>query len=147
MYLPMKTTWIIILFWGAFLVLGCGSARQGASGALYGPEWELEYLSGPRIAFEGLFPDKKPAITFQQTNGQVVGNSGCNGYSAPFEVNGSSIRFGEPGPSTLMYCGDGEEFFRNTLQKIDGWSVDSEGKLTLLLGDVPMMRFHKKVSP
>lgn len=127
--------------------LGCGTTRQGAADALFGPEWELEYLSGPRIAFEGLFPDKKPVLTFEQEASRVVGNSGCNGYSAPFELNGASIRFGEPGPSTLMYCGDGEDFFRNTMQKIDGWSVDAEGKLNLLIGEVPMMRFHKTESP
>ena len=135
-----------MLLW-ALLSLGCGSQRQAPESGLYGPEWELEYLSGPRIAFDGLFPDKKPVLAFEQATGMVDGNSGCNGYSAPFELRGPSIRFGEPGPSTLMYCGEGENFFRSGLQKIDGWNIDSEGRLNLLVGEVPMMRFHRMAAP
>lgn len=26
--------------------------------------WELDYISGPRIAFQGLYPNEKPSITF-----------------------------------------------------------------------------------
>lgn len=131
----------------AALIFGCGSKPQPQASALYGPQWELEYLSGPRIAFEALFPDKKPVLTFEQSTGMVVGNSGCNGYSAPFELDGSSIRFGEEGPSTLMYCGEGENFFRATLQKIGGWNIDEQGRLNLLTGEVPMMRFHRRATP
>ena len=127
--------------------LGCGGLKQAPSPALYGPEWELEYLSGPRIAFEALFPDRLPVIAFDQASGQVMGNSGCNGYTAPFELKGSSIRFGEEGPSTLMYCGEGENFFRATMRKIDGWNIDEQGRLNLLIGEVPMMRFHRGAAP
>ncbi len=140
----MKYCYLLFL---AVATLGCQSSRTASADALYGPDWELEYLSGPRIAFEALFPDKKPLITFEQSTGQVVGNSGCNGYSAPFELDGSSIRFGEEGPSTLMYCGEGENFFRSTMQKIDGWNIDEQGRLNLLIGEVPMMRFRKTNSP
>lgn len=135
---------LCLLFLAA--ALGCGSFRQAPATALFGTEWELEYLSGPRIAFEALFPEQKPLLNFEQATGMVAGNSGCNGYSAPFELDGSSIRFGEEGPSTLMYCGEGENFFRGTMRKIDGWSVDADGKLNLLIGGVPMMRFHMKAS-
>ena len=131
----------------AALAIGCGSKPQSHTAALFGTQWELEYLSGPRIAFEALFPDKKPVLTFEQDTGLVAGNSGCNGYIAPFERNGDAIKFGEPGPSTLMYCGDGENFFRSTLQQIDAWTVDADGKLTLLFGEVPLMRFHPMSSP
>ena len=127
--------------------LGCGSSRQAPSPTLYGAQWELEYLSGPRIAFEALFPDRKPVIIFEADTGQVAGNSGCNGYTAPFEVDGPSIRFGEEGPSTLMYCGEGENFFRATMLKIDSWNIDEQGKLNLLIGEVPMMRFHRGAKP
>lgn len=141
---PVKYCYLLFL---AAAALGCHSSRQASADALYGPDWELEYLSGPRIAFEALFPDKKPVITFEQSTGQVAGNSGCNGYRAPFELNGSSVRFGEEGPSTLMYCGEGENFFRATMVKIDGWNIDEQGRLNLLIGEVPMMRFHKTNSP
>jgi hypothetical protein len=41
-----------------------------------------------------------------------------------------------------MYCGEGENHFRNIIRKVDGWRLTEEGKLELLLGDIPMMRFR-----
>ena len=125
------------------LLTGCGGIKSAGPDSLYGQVWELEYLSGPRIAFEALFPDKKPQISFEEGIGYVIGNSGCNGYRAPYDLKGREIRFGEPGPSTLMYCGEGENHFRNIIAKVDGWELTDEGKLELLTGDVPMMRFKK----
>ncbi len=125
----------------------CGTPKNsGGPGFPYATTWELDFISGTRIAFEGLFPDRKPVLTFDAGESTASGNSGCNGYSAPVEISGSSIEFGQPGPSTMMYCGPGENQFREMLQKVDGWEVNSNGKLTLLLGDIPMLRF-KQVSP
>jgi heat shock protein HslJ len=125
------------------VLTACGGIKSAGPDSLYGWAWELEYLSGPRIAFKALFPDRKPQISFEEKTGFVAGNSGCNGYRAPYEVKGQDIRFGEPGPSTLMYCGEGENHFRNIIGKVDGWQLTNEGKLELLIGDVPMMRFKK----
>ena len=90
-----------------------------------------------------MFSDKKPQLEFNREEGIVTGNSGCNGYSAQFKVDGNTISFGEPGPSTLMYCGEGETFFRNTIKKVNRFKIDENGKLNLMLNDVPMMRFKK----
>ena len=105
--------------------------------------WELEYLSGPRIAFQGLFPDKKPWITFNQTTRKVEGNSSCNGYAAKYTSEGNHISFGEPDPTTMMYCGEGENFFLNTMKKVNQYTIDADGKLNLMMDEVPMMRFKK----
>lgn len=121
----------------------CGASKSATEASLYGTVWELDYISGKRIAFEALFPKKKPQITFDRTAGKVSGNAGCNGYSAPFTLSGTAISFGEPGPSTLMYCGEGEKDFLNMMQKIDRYSFDTEGKLNLQFGDVSLMRFKK----
>jgi heat shock protein HslJ len=111
---------------------------------LYDTTWELEYISGPRIAFEGLFPDKKPFIKFNKETNEVAGNAGCNGFMAPYTLKGKSIDFGDQGPTTMMYCeGGGEQTFLQTIQKIDSYSIDKEGKLNLLIKDIPMMRFKK----
>lgn len=110
---------------------------------LYNTLWELDYLSGPRIAFEGLYPDKKPKITFNKTTNKVEGNNSCNGYSADYILNGNEISFGEPGPTTMMFCGEGEKFFLTTIKKVNTYTIDSDGKLNLMIGDVPMMRFKK----
>src|SRR5690554_7428111 len=38
--------------------------------------WELDYISGPRIAFDGLFPNRKPEITFNLPEKKATGNGG-----------------------------------------------------------------------
>ncbi|WP_420457824.1 lipase family protein [Neolewinella sp.] len=117
------------------------TAAMQTEKTVYGTNWELEYLSGPRIAFTGLFPDQRPRITFDPTTKLVQGNSGCNGYSAPYKLAGDTLTFGEPGPTTMMYCGEGEGFFLRTLRQIETYHVDENGNLLLLVDDVPMMRF------
>ncbi|MGJ8591146.1 MAG: META domain-containing protein [Aquaticitalea sp.] len=141
----MKTQSIVFVLFLS-LVMACGSQKEMTnSDQLFGPTWQLEYMSGPRIAFDGLFPDKKPEITFNKTTNKVTGNNSCNGYSASYTLNGKSISFGEPGPTTMMYCGEGEQQFLNMMSKINAYSFDADGKLNLMIDDVPMMRF-KKVS-
>ncbi|MCO6176414.1 META domain-containing protein [Flavobacterium sp. NRK F10] len=126
----------------AFLILvtifteSCSSTQKTADENIYGKTWELEYLSGPRIAFEGLFPDKKPMISFNKETQKVEGNAGCNGYSADFTINGDAISFEEPGISTMMYCGEGEPFFLKTVKLVNKYKIDENGKLNLMIGDV-----------
>ncbi|MEJ2585730.1 MAG: META domain-containing protein [Robiginitalea sp.] len=138
-YTTIRLPVVLLLFLAA-----CGGTKLSGPDSLYGPVWELEYLSGPRMAFEGLFPDRKPQISFEKETGEVIGNSGCNGYRAPYELQGQKIQFGEPGPSTLMYCGEGENHFRRIIRQVDRWRLTENGKLELLLEDIPMMRFEKK---
>lgn len=139
----MKTTKIISVF-ALLLILGsCMTMKKSTDSAIYGNTWELEYLSGPRIAFAGLYPDKKPTITFNEATKKVEGNNSCNGYSAEYVMTGNQISFKDPGMTTMMFCGEGEKFFLNTMKKVNSYKIDAEGKLNLLTGDVPMMRFKK----
>ncbi|HKO77785.1 MAG TPA: META domain-containing protein [Flavobacterium sp.] len=106
--------------------------------------WELEYISGPRIAFNGLYPDKKPQITFNTTTNEVSGTASCNGYMAKYTSDGKSISFDEPGPTTMMFCeGGGEQTFLQMMKKVNNYSVDKEEKLNLNIDGVPIMRFKK----
>jgi len=139
----MKTS-IILLFSAVLLTASCDGTTSSEE-KLYGTSWELEYISGPRIAFDGLFPEKKPQITFNKETGKVSGTDSCNGYSADFELAENTIAFGDPGPTTMMFCGGSERHFLEMMKKIDGYSLE-DGKLNLLVGEVPMMRF-KKVNP
>ncbi len=93
--------------------------------------------------FRELFPDRVPVLNFDADSRYASGNSGCNGYSAPFEISGNRISFGQPNPSTMMYCGPGENQFREILQRVDGWELNSGGSLTLLLGENPRLRFNR----
>lgn len=127
------------------LIASCMASKDTKSaGDLFDTTWELEYISGPRIAFEGLYPNKKPQLTFDQKETKVFGNNGCNGYSAPYTLSGNKLTFGEPGPTTMMFCeGGGEQQFVKQMEKITSYSIDKDGKLNLIQGDVPMMRFKK----
>lgn len=136
----MKTTFI--LFFSAILLAESCDETKSSATELYGNTWELEYISGSRIAFEGLFPEKKPQITFDKESGKVTGTDSCNGYSADYELAENTIVFGDPGPTTMMFCGGSERQFLSMMKKIDGYSME-EDKLNLLVGEIPMMRFKK----
>lgn len=105
--------------------------------------WELDYISGAKIAFEGLFPNKKPTITFNLPETKATGNGGCNNFNVAFTIDGSKIKFNEPA-STRMACpGNGEATFFETLKKVSQYSVH-ENTLNLIMGDIAVMRFQKK---
>jgi len=125
------------------VLVSCSSTPKTTNENIYGKTWELEFLSGPRIAFDGLFPNKKPKIAFNKDTQKVEGNDSCNGYSAGYTLNGDAISFGEPGMTTMMYCGEGETFFLNTMKKINKYHIDENGKLNLMIDNIPMMRFKE----
>ncbi|WP_029269969.1 META domain-containing protein [Flavobacterium sp. KJJ] len=141
----MKNYVILFISVLALFFNSCTTMKDTSkSDDLYNTSWELEYISGPRIAFEGLYPDKKPFIKFDKSKSQVFGNAGCNGYSAPFTLKGNSLTFGEQGPATMMFCeGGGEQTFLQMIKKIDSYAIDKDGKLNLLMNNIPMMRFKK----
>jgi heat shock protein HslJ len=119
---------------------------QGKSD-FYDYAWELEHLSGARIAFEGLYPDKKPYLQFKEAGSQFSGNTSCNGYSGKYTKKENNIQFGDA-IKTMIYCeGGGEEAFLKMLGKVNKLAFDSENKLLLLIDDIPMMRFKKIAKP
>jgi len=107
--------------------------------------WELNYITGPRIAFDGLYPEKKPTITFDVANNKISGNTGCNNFNGKLNMDGNKINFNDPMAMTRMMCqGQGETTFLETLKKINTWSVSDGNTLNLIMGDIAMMRFTKK---
>lgn len=80
-----------------------GQKAPNAEQAKLNGTWELNYISGPRIAFDGLFPNKKPTIIFSLPEEQVSGNGSCNGYSSVIKLDGNNITFKDP-LSTMMAC-------------------------------------------
>lgn len=70
------------------------------SAKLFG-DWELNYLSGPRIAFDGLYPDKKPRINFKLATNELGGNTSCNGFSSKIIIDGNKITIAEPFAKTI----------------------------------------------
>ncbi len=107
--------------------------------------WELNYISGPRIAFEGLYPDRKPVITFDLANKLVSGNNSCNSFNGPLNADDVKISFNEPMAVTKMLCpGDGERVFMETLKTVTSYDVSDGQTLNFIAGDIAVMRFTKK---
>ena len=106
--------------------------------------WQLEYISGPQIAFEGLYPDKIPLIRFNTADSSFSGNTSCNSYRGKLQADDRKIFFSEDMIMTRMACpGEGEQAFLNTLKKVDQYKVE-DSSLTFMIDDTPMMRFAKK---
>ncbi|MBL7712627.1 MAG: META domain-containing protein [Chitinophagaceae bacterium] len=119
-------------------------AMEAAPGAhVLNGTWEANYVSGARIAFDGLYPRQKPTITFDLPSGKASGNSSCNNYTIAFTLDGNNIRFADP-MSTEMACeGNGEATFFKTLKTVNRYDVHGT-TLNLIMGDIAVMRLEKK---
>lgn len=135
-----KQTLFLIAIISMFIV-SCSTAMSADQNKLYNTGWELEYITGPRITFEGLYPDTKPTIRFTPGSMMITGNSGCNVYNPTFTMEGKMVSFKQPETSTMAFCGDGEVVFRTAMQKVDNYKIESDGKLAFLMGDIVVMRF------
>ena len=143
----MKSISFIILL--SFAFIACTNTKKTTQmpdiSTLNGT-WELNYITGPRIAFDGLYPGKKPFINFDIAQNRVNGNTSCNSFNGPLKVDGHKIDFNSPMALTKMACidGNGENVFLETLKKVNAWSITDGNTLHLMMGDIAMMRFVKK---
>ncbi|MBP4140195.1 META domain-containing protein [Flavobacterium sp. P4023] len=139
---------ILLLAISCMAFVSCNSAKNdNTNTTMLQGEWELNYISGPRIAFQGLYPDEKPTVNFDLKTDLVSGNTGCNRFSGKLDVVGNKINFKNDNMAlTKRYCsGEGESVYLSTLQKIDSYSISEDGKtLSFIMGEVEMMRFVKK---
>ena len=77
-------------------------------------------------------------------DGRVSGTTSCNSYSGPVKIDGNKISFQEPFAMTRMLCsGKGEAVYLETLKKVNTYSTDGK-TLTLIMGDIAVLRFTKK---
>ncbi|UUC44221.1 META domain-containing protein [Flavobacterium cerinum] len=128
------------------VLAGCNCTKKTvAYDAMIGTGWELEYITGVRIAFEGLYPNQKPQLTFTKT-GEANGNSSCNPFSTKYTTKEpNSITIEAPKAMTMRFCeGEGEKRFLEMMQKVNKYDVTPDGKLVLLMDDIVAMRFKKK---
>lgn len=109
-----------------------------------GGTWELNYISGPRIAFNGLYPGQKPKLLFSLSEKRVSGNSSCNSFSGKLLADDTSINFNEPLAATKMACpGEGEAVFFEMLKKVNKYAITGDTTLNFMMGDIAIMRFRK----
>lgn len=112
--------------------------------AINGP-WELNFISGRKIAFEGLYPGIKPLIVFDVANKRISGNTGCNSFSGKLRINGNKIDFKEPMAMTKMFCeGEGEHAFTEILKKVTSYALNDSNELIFLQDNTVVMRFIKQ---
>ncbi|CAD0005382.1 META domain-containing protein [Flavobacterium chungangense] len=140
---------IFILFFFGFLLISCNVFKCKKKDVLSKLEgnWELSYITGPRIAFEGLYPNKKPSINFNTKENLVSGNNSCNSYTGQLNVSENKINFKEPMVTTKMMCidGQGEQVFMSTLSKVTSYNVTDDGRtLNFISGNIETMRFTKR---
>lgn len=122
----------------------CSTKKSALDTASLEGTWQLNYITGPKINFDALYPDKKPTISFDVQNSKVAGHNSCNQYFGALIVDGEKINFKNAKLGmTMMACeGDGDSLYMETLQKTETYTITDEGKtLNLLLGNVVMMRF------
>lgn len=125
----------------------CGTKKSVLDPASLEGTWQLNYITGPKINFDALYPDKKPTISFDIQNSKVAGNNSCNQYFGALIVDGEQINFKNAKLGmTMMACdGDGDSLYMETLQKTETYTITDEGKtLNFLLGKVVMMRFSRQ---
>ena len=139
----MKKQTLFLLGLISLFLVSCSTNMMGDNAKLYENGWELEYITGPRIAFQGLYPDEKPQISFNSSTKMVTGTTSCNGYNTAYKMNGKMISFSAPTTTTMRYCGDGEAVFLKTMKEVTSYRITTDGKLELMMKDVPMMRFKK----
>lgn len=140
----MKNYTLLLICFTTLILNSCTSLKN--SSTLSNETWELEYITGPKIAFDGLFPEKKPQITFNTSKNEVSGTTGCNGFGTKYTLDGQTIKFDENFPMTMRYCeGGGEQVFLKMMKEVNHYYIDAEGKLFLNKGDIPMMRFKKVI--
>lgn len=121
-----------------------GTIGDGGLSQLSGT-WELNYISGPRIAFNGLYPGKKPTIKFEVAEKRVSGNTSCNSFSGVLVADDTTINFTGPMAMTKMACpGEGEATFLEMLKKVGTYSISNDTTLNFMMGDIAIMRFNKK---
>ena len=131
----------------ASMLISCSNSNKINSDADFKKlkgSWQLNYITGPRIAFEGLYPGQKPTITFDISEKKTKGNTSCNSFSGSFDADGTKINFIEPLVTTKMACqGEGEAVFLRTLLKINSYDVTEGYTLSLFTDGVASMRFTR----
>jgi heat shock protein HslJ len=135
---------ILILAFLCISFISCTTSKSAVKEYSIEGTWELTYLTGPKIAFEGLYPDKKPTIAFNLQENKITGNNSCNQYFGALIIEGAKINFKDAKIGmTMMACeGNGDSLYMEALNKVESYTITEDGKtLNLLIGNVVMMRF------
>ena len=139
---------VFIIVFICMSLTSCSTSKTAVKEVSIEGTWELNYITGPKIAFNGLFPGKKPTINFNLKDNKITGNNSCNQYFGALILDGAKINFKDAKIGmTMMACeGDGDSVYMEALNKVESYKIADNGNtLNLLIGNVVMMRFtHQK---
>lgn len=136
---------LLFLFIGFQSYAGKKPKKKAPAPTALSGSWTLNFITGPRIAFDGLFPDRKPTLEFDTKEKRVYGQAPCNRYNAPYTHKADSLRFSNNIAITMMACdeGQGENLYVQTLKKINRWKLNTDGQLELYNGNTMMLRYQR----
>lgn len=97
-----------------------------------GVAWQLDSYAAAGVVVD---VPAEVTVTLYLSDGDVVGNAGCNSYFGSYIIDATSLSFPTPLASTLMLCEgpaqDIETTYLATLATVAGWTIDELGALRL----------------
>jgi putative lipoprotein len=129
---------LLTLFIICLVVAACTAKTEEPAASLIGA-WKLTAY-GPANAPSPAVEGSEAGLTFN-ADGTLTGNSGCNGLSGDYTVEGDQITFGRI-VSTLMACEDPrmaqEDAVHNVLTDTAGFKIEGN-TLTLTNNDLVLV--------
>lgn len=107
--------------------------------------WRAEDIGGKGIV------DRSEVTLMLGSDGKVGGKSGCNGYSANYQLTGDAIKVYAPMIGTRMACAPAlmtqEQAFQKLIETAVSLTLTPEGSLVVKSADGAETRFIKKIGP
>jgi heat shock protein HslJ len=134
----------------AMLLASCMKQAMPPSGAqaadIEGIQWYLTEVGGAPVS--PMAGDKQPHILLDPAQKQATGFAGCNHFFGSYELDGSSLTFGQMG-ATRMACPDLEMGLETSVleavERTLGWKIE-DGDLLFLKADDVLARFSREQS-
>lgn len=123
---------------------GCASSGGGASvGGLSDQEWALTTLAGKPVDVGN--PLRPVTLRIDSDVRRAAGFAGCNRFSAGYELNGESLRFGAA-IATRMACVGSMELERDYLQALSRVTrYRLQGATLTLLADKDVLATYRRL--
>jgi heat shock protein HslJ len=129
------------------LMTGCQTAAQTSNVPLEGTDWILAELNGQPIVFGQ--NQRTSTLKLDPATKRASGMSGVNRFSAPYELNGSKLKFGNTmgtrmaGPPEAMAR---ETAFLTSLPQVSSWKIIGN-TLELANGARTLLKFTHQAVP
>lgn len=104
--------------------------------------WQAESIGGNPVV------GNSEVTLMLGSDGKIGGKSGCNGYGAGYQLEGSSLKVLPPMIGTMMACAPAlmaqEQAYRELLEKAASAKLTADGKLELASAGGATIRYSRK---